>query len=140
MIISVYRQGREQIVPFMVTVIAILFTDLLIGVLIGVGYSLYFIVKHTYRAGFVMKEQRVGDRKHYTMDLALNVSFLNKRRILEMLDSIPAGSFISIDGSDSVYIDHDILEIFQDFRSKAAERNIGLEMKAIPEVETLELH
>ena len=57
MIWSVYKQGREQFLPFIITVIAILFTDLLIGVLIGIGYSIYFLIKHTYRAGFTSSKK-----------------------------------------------------------------------------------
>jgi MFS superfamily sulfate permease-like transporter len=140
MIWSVYKQGREQFLPFIITVIAILFTDLLIGVLIGVGYSIYFIIKHTYRAGFVMKERTDGHTKHFTIELALNVSFLNKKRFLEMLDTIPEYSIVEINGTDSVYIDQDILEIFNDFKSKAHRKHIELIMKDIPEVETIELH
>jgi MFS superfamily sulfate permease-like transporter len=140
MIWSVYKQGREQFLPFIITVIAILFTDLLIGVLIGVGYSIYFIIKHTYRAGFVMKERTDGHTKHFTIELALNVSFLNKKRFLEMLDTIPEYSIVEINGTDSVYIDQDILEIFNDFKSKAHRKHIQLILKDIPEVETIELH
>lgn len=140
MIRAVYRQGREQFLPFIITVVAILFTDLLIGVLIGVGYSVYFIIKHTYRAGFVLKERTEGHTKHFTIELALNVSFLNKKKFLEMLDTIPEYSIVEIDGSDSVYIDQDILEIFHDFKPKAHNRHIQLIMKNIPDVETIELH
>lgn len=140
MIWAVYKQGREQFLPFIITVISILFTDLLIGVLIGIGYSIYFIIKHTYRAGFVVKEKLEGTTNHYTIELALNVSFLNKKRFMEMLDGIPAYSIVEINGTDSVYIDQDILEIFQDFRSKAHQKHIQLIVKDIPEVETIELH
>lgn len=140
MIMAVYRQGREQFLPFIITVVAILFTDLLIGVLIGVGYSVYFIIKHTYRAGFVVKERSEGHTKHFTIELALNVSFLNKKRFLEMLDTIPEYSIVEINGTDSVYIDQDILEIFHDFKSKAHRRHIQLILKDIPEVETIGLH
>jgi MFS superfamily sulfate permease-like transporter len=140
MILAVYKQGREQFLPFIITVVAILFTDLLIGVLIGVGYSIYFIIKHTYRAGFVVKERPEGHTKHFTIELALNVSFLNKKRFLEMLDTIPEYSVVEINGTDSVYIDQDILEIFHDFKSKAHRRHIQLILKDIPEVETIGLH
>jgi len=140
MIWAVYKQGREQFLPFIITVISILFTDLLIGVLIGIGYSIYFIIKHTYRAGFVLKEENRGATKHYVIELALNVSFLNKKRFMETLDSIPKNSTVEINGTDSVYIDQDILEIFQDFKSKAQQKNIQLTLKDIPEVETIELH
>jgi len=140
MIMAVYRQGREQLFPFVITVIAILFTDLLIGVLIGIVYSIYFIIKHTYRAGYTLTEKNDGHIKHYTIELALNVSFLNKKRFLEMLDKIPAYSMVEIIGSKSVYIDNDVLEIFHDYRSKAHAKHIQLSLQDIPDVETIELH
>lgn len=140
MIISVYKQGREQFLPFIITVIAILLTDLLIGVLIGIGYSLYFLIKHTYRAGFTMSEKNEGYIKHFKIELALNVSFLNKKKFMEMLDQLPEYSTVEINGTNSVYIDRDVLEIFQDFKAKAHQRHIQLILKDVPEVETIELH
>ena len=140
MIMAVYRQGREQFLPFAVTVVAILLTDLLIGVVIGCLHALYFLVKHTYRAGYSLKVSSSDGVKHYMIDLALNVSFLNKKRFLDLLDSIPENSVVEINGADSVYIDRDILEIFHDFKSKAEMKNIELSMIDIPDVETIELH
>jgi MFS superfamily sulfate permease-like transporter len=140
MIRAVYKQGREQFLPFIVTVIAILFTDLLIGVIIGILYALWFLIKHTYRAGYTIKESTEGHTRHFIIELALNVSFLNKKRILDMLDKIPEYSIVEIIGSDSVYIDNDILEIFSDFKSKAHQKHIQLTLKNIPEVETIVLH
>lgn len=140
MIKSVLRQGREQFLPFIITVLAVLFTDLLIGVLIGIIYSIYFLIKHTYRAGFTIRESAEGHMRHFTIELALNVSFLNKKRIIEMLDALPEYSIVEINGSKSVYIDHDILEIFHDFKSKAHQKHIQLALVAIPDVETIELH
>jgi MFS superfamily sulfate permease-like transporter len=140
MIFAIYRQGREQFLPFIVTVIAILATDLLIGVVIGVIYAIYFLIKHTLEAGYVLRERYEGHTKHYTIDLALNVSFLNKKRIMEMLDKLPEYSIVEINGADSVYIDGDILEIFHDFKSKAHRKHIELRMINIPDVETIELH
>ena len=60
MILSVYRQGREQFLPFLVTVCSILFTDILTGVFIGIAFSIYFLIKHTYRAGFTLRENKEG--------------------------------------------------------------------------------
>lgn len=140
MIFAVYRQGREQFLPFIVTLIAILFTDLLIGVLIGCIYAIYFLVKHTYRAGYVLKETMENGEPHIKIDLAMNVSFLNKKRFVNLLDQIPEDSNVVIDGTDSVYIDLDILEIFHDFKAKAHQKNITLKMINIPDVETIELH
>lgn len=140
MIFAIYRQGREQFLPFVVTVISILVTDLLIGVVIGVIYAIYFLIKHTLEAGYTLKEKYVGHIKHYTIDLAINVSFLNKKRIMEMLDKLPEYCEVEINGADSVYIDGDILEIFHDFKSKAHRKHIELRMINIPDVETIELH
>ena len=140
MIRAVYKQGREQFLPFIVTVIAILFTDILKGVLIGMVYSIYFLIKHTYKAGYMIKEKKNGHISHFTIELAMNVSFLNKKRILDMLDKIPVYSTVEIIGTDSVYIDNDILEIFQDYKMKAHDRHIELILKDVPEVETIRLH
>ncbi|HEY0770020.1 MAG TPA: SulP family inorganic anion transporter [Sphingobacteriaceae bacterium] len=140
MIKAVFKQGREQFLPFIVTVIAILFTDLLIGVLIGIAYSIYFLIKHTYKAGFTIKESTEGHLRKFVIKLALNVSFLNKKKFMEMLDHLPEYAVVEIDGSDSIYIDRDILEIFQDYKSKAHRKHIQLTTINIPEVETIVLH
>lgn len=140
MLKAVYKQGREQFMPFIVTIFAILFTDLLIGVIIGCIYAIFFLIKHTYRAGYTLKEFTEGHIRHYDISLALNVSFLNKRRFMELLDRIPAYSAVTINGTNSVYIDRDILEIFHDFKSKAHHKHIELTMHNIPDVETIELH
>jgi MFS superfamily sulfate permease-like transporter len=140
MVLSIYKQGREQFIPFIVTVIAILFSDLLIGVCIGIIHSIYFMVKHTYRAGFVIREKQDGHSKQFIIELALNVSYLNKKKLIETLDRIPPYSIVVITGTKSVYIDYDILEIFQQYKSKARRKHIELVMKDVPEVATIELH
>lgn len=140
MIRGIYKQGREQFMPFIVSVVSILITDLLIGVIIGIAYAMYYLVKHTYRAGFTLTKGTAGERELYQLELALNVSFLNKKKLVDTLDKIPRNAVVEISGSRSVYIDHDVLEIFHDFKSKAHTRHIELVMKDIPDVETIELH
>lgn len=139
MVLAVYRQGREQFLPFIVTLVSILFTDLLIGVLIGFIYSIYFLIKHSYWAGFVLRERMEGHTRFFTLELDLNVSFLNKKRILKTLDDLPEYSIVEINGADTLYIDHDILEIFKDFKTTAHRKHIELRMVNIQDVETIEL-
>lgn len=140
MIKAVYKQGREQFLPFIFTIAAILFTDLLIGVLIGMVYAVYFIIKHTYRAGFTMQQTHQNGLLEIQIDLALNVSFLNKKKLLETLDRIPEYAELTINGGNSVYIDQDVLEIIQSFKPKAHKKHIDLHLINIPEVATIELH
>jgi MFS superfamily sulfate permease-like transporter len=140
MIRGVYGLGREQFLPFIVTVIAILFTDLLIGVLIGIAYAAYFIFKNTYRAGFSIEKQAEEARISFRIRLAMNVSFINKKKLKDVLEKIPERSAVQIDGSQSIYIDYDILEVINEFRAKARHREIELTLVKIPEVKTIEMH
>ena len=140
MIYAVYKQGREQFMPFIVTLVSILFTDLLIGVLIGIIYAIYFLLKHTYRGGYVLTKSKQGGIQYYNIDLAINVSFLNKGKIKELLDRIPEYSVVHISGSDSVYIDQDVLEVIHEYKPKARHKHIELVLKDISEVQTIALH
>lgn len=140
MIWAIYKQGREQFIPFIFTVAAILFTDLLIGVAIGVIYSIYFIIKHTYQAGFIVEEKSEGHHKHCNIELAMNVSYMNKKKLLEYLDKVPEYSVVEINGNHSNYIDNDVLEIIHNFKSKAHRKHIQLILHSIPEVEVMSVH
>jgi MFS superfamily sulfate permease-like transporter len=140
MIRSVYKLGREQFMPFIVTVVAILFTDLLIGVGIGVAYAGYFIFKNTYKAGFTLTTRTEEHITHYFFHLAINVSFINKKRLKDELEKIPDHSVVHIDGAHSVYIDYDVIELINEFKSKAHHKHIKLQLSGIPDVETIEAH
>jgi MFS superfamily sulfate permease-like transporter len=140
MISAVYKLGREQFLPFIVTIIAMLFTDLLVGVGIGIAYSCYFIFKNTYKAGYTLETKTEGHIKHYYFNLAINVSFINKKRIKDELEKIPKYSVVHIEGSHSVYIDYDVTEIINEFKSKAHHKHIELHLSGIPEVETISAH
>jgi MFS superfamily sulfate permease-like transporter len=140
MIRSVYKLGREQFLPFIVTVIAILFTDLLIGVGIGVAYGAYFIFKNTYKAGFTLDKKSEGHIQHYYFRLAINVSFINKKKLRDELEKIPNYSAVHIDGVHSVYIDYDVIEVINEYKVKAHHKHIELLLSGIPDVETLEAH
>ncbi len=140
MIRSVYKLGREQFIPFMVTVFAILLTDLLIGVLIGFLYASYFIIKNTYRAGFTVGKTPEGHHTRYTIELANNVSFINKKKLSEELNAIPPYSSVEVVGDHSVYIDYDVLEIINEYKLKARHKHISLHLRNVPEVETIQVH
>jgi MFS superfamily sulfate permease-like transporter len=140
MIRSVYKLGREQFMPFIITVIAILFTDLLIGVGIGVAYAAYFIFKNTYKAGFTLHIKPEDHITHYYFRLAINVSFINKKKLKDVLEKIPDNSIVHIDGAHSVYIDYDVIEVINEFKTKARHKHIELHLQGIPDVETIVAH
>ncbi len=140
MIKSVYKQGREQFIPFIVTVFAILFTDLLIGVCIGIFYAGYFILKNTYKAGYTLFRHQEGGKEHYIFSLAINVSFLNKKRLKDELETIPDHSVVVIDADKSIYIDYDVIEVLNEFKVKAIHKKIDLTLLGIPDVEIFSAH
>jgi len=138
---GMYKLGKEQFIPFIVTIIAILSTDLLKGIAIGMVVAIYFILrknsKHSYH--YVKEKHRDGDV--ITLILSEEVTFLNKGSISATLDNLPDNATVVIDGSKSLNIDYDVLEIIQDFKKHAAPlRNITVETKGISGVEVVGGH
>ena len=131
--ISMYRLGWEQFTAFIVTVVAIVFTDLLRGIGIGMAVAIFYILRHHYRNAYSFQHvPELSDGKPvYRMQLAEEVSFLNKASILKTLDNLDDGSTIIIDASNTKAIDHDVMEIIEDFSVNAKRRNINVELKGL---------
>jgi MFS superfamily sulfate permease-like transporter len=137
---SMFKLGWEQFLPFIITVIAIQFSDLLKGIGTGMLVSLFFILRNNYkRAYFFHKELHHADEK-ITIQLAEEVTFLNKGSIALTLSHLPDNSSLIIDGSRSHYIDIDVLEIIHDFKDTAKLKNIKLELKNIPDFKGVLAH
>jgi MFS superfamily sulfate permease-like transporter len=132
---QMYRLGWDQFLPFIVTVVAILVTDLLKGIGIGMAVALYFILIRNYRNNYHLKREQVDDRELIHLTLSEEVTFLNKGSIQLTLEKLPERAHVVIDGSRSVAIDYDVLEAIQEFRQhKAPSRAITVETRNIPEV------
>jgi MFS superfamily sulfate permease-like transporter len=123
--LSMYRKGTDQFVPFFVTISAILLSDLLIGIGIGMAVGLYFVLKTNFHRALF----KVNEGRNYLIRLTKDVSFLNKALLRKTFQEIPDGSYVIIDGSRSAFIDHDILETISDFRQSATTRNIEVKLK-----------
>jgi len=134
---KMYKLGWEQFIPFIVTVIAILATDLLKGIGIGMFFAIYFILKKNYLNSYNKEESKLPDGTSVVvLKLAEEVTFLNKGMIQKTLYKLPKGSKVIIDGSKSENIDYDVLEIIQEFKTLGAKNNnITVETINIPEVE-----
>jgi MFS superfamily sulfate permease-like transporter len=126
-----FEKGFEQFAPFAVTIAAILLTDLLKGMAIGMAVGLFFVLRANYHSAFTLTR----DANHYLLRLQKDVSFLNKAPLRDMLDEIAGDSFVVIDGSRATFIDHDILETFEDFMKAARDNNIRVILKDLPRFE-----
>ncbi len=125
-----YEKGAGQFLPFIITVIAVVATDLLMGVAIGVGISLIMILRGNLKHGLVYNQVAQDHGTQFNIRLAEEVSFLNKAAIRHRLDEVPAESQLVIDASNTIHIDSDVLEIIHEFRDiKAKQRNISCTLK-----------
>lgn len=124
---SLYKQGWGQFAPFVITVVAILVTDLLQGIVIGILTGLFFVLKGNYQASITLTDHEGT----YLLRLHKDVSFLNKALLRRYLMEIPDNCELIIDGQRAHFIDHDILETIADFNQSAKDRNISLEFKGI---------
>jgi len=120
-----YKKGWDQFLPFVITISAILLTDLLIGVLIGIGIGLFFIVRSNFKTSVFI----VHDHNKYLIRLRKDVSFLNKPIIKNKLEEIPENASVLIDASRADFIDKDIVEVIEDFSIHAPLKNIRVEIK-----------
>lgn len=128
-----YRQflGRSsnQFFPFIITVLAILFTDLLIGIGIGMVFSVFFILNANYKLPLQKKLSEEEDgRKRIEIKLTEVMSFLNKASLSKALDEMPAGSHVILDARGVIYFDDDVLGVIKKFRRTARQRGIQFEL------------
>ncbi|MGZ3845647.1 MAG: SulP family inorganic anion transporter [Flavisolibacter sp.] len=121
-----YKKGWDQFLPFVLTIAAILLTDLLVGVLIGIGVGLFFIIRSNFKTSVFI----VHDHNKYLIRLRKDVSFLNKPIIKNKLEEIPENASVLIDTSRADFIDQDIIEVIEDFAIHAPLKNIRVQVKA----------
>jgi len=127
---ELYRKGTNQIVPFVVTIIAILFTDLLKGMGIGMLCGLFYVMRANFHAALTLTR----DGNNYLLRLQKDVSFLNKPLLRELLEQVEPCSSLIIDGHRAQFIDQDILETLYDYRRSAVDDNIALELRGLETV------
>ena len=119
-----YHKGWDQFVPFVVTIVAVLLTDLLKGVGIGMAVSIFYLLRINMRNPFFYRIQEEENKKNIRIKLAEEVSFLNKAAIQVLLTGIPRETNVIIDGSNSRYIDPDVLETIFNYKHNAYTKGI----------------
>lgn len=115
-----YKKGWDQFMPFVVTIIAIVFTDLLKGVIIGIITGLFFIIRSNFRTAIFY----IQDGNNHLIRLRKDVSFFIKPILKSKLESIPANSNLIIDLSKAEFIDKDVMETINDFSKHAHLKNV----------------
>ena len=126
---KMYDLGWKQSVPFFVTVFGIVFTDLLMGIGLGLAVGIVVILLKSYQnSHFLHIEDNSNGKHRIKMTLAEEVTFFNKGAILKELDSLPRDTYLELDLLKTRYLDNDIIEILEDFSIKAKERNIDIKL------------
>ncbi len=122
---KMFKIGSDQFLPFIVTVVAVVGTDLLTGVLIGTAVGLMVVLRMNYHAAYTL----VHEDNNYLIRFAKDVTFVQKMKLKRELARVPDGASILIDGGGAMFIDFDILEILNDFKASAEDRNLTIQVR-----------
>ena len=138
-IVHFWHKGKYQFVPFIATMVGVVFTDLLKGVVLGIIISIIFVLKGNLKRAYNFRKEVYADGDVIHIDLAQEVSFLNKAAIKSTLNDIPENSKVIINAHDTVYIAHDILDLLREFKStRAIDENIKVKLKGFKKAYHLE--
>lgn len=127
--VEMWKLGKEQFIPFIVTVVAIVVFDLLVGIIAGllVGIVVLLLKSYTNSHQMLIKEY-MGEKNLYHMNLAEEVTFVNRGSIVKELDALPKNSYLELDFRRTRILDYDILEYLDEFSVKAKNNNINIKL------------
>ena len=124
---ELYDQGKDQFLPFIITIFAMLTLDSLRGVAIGLAVGLIYVLKNNYHQAFTL----TNSGENYLLRLNKDVSFIHKAPLRQILNKIPANTSLFVDGSRAFFIDGDIIEMIYDFAESGSEYNMKVELKGV---------
>ena len=130
---EMYKLGWDQFIPFIITVVAIQFSDLLKGISLGMLVAIFYILRTNYRRDYKFHQDAKNDGGLITITLSEHVTFINKGSIALKLSNIENDANVVIDGKDAHFIDLDVLEILYDFKENSIQKNINVQFKNIPQ-------
>lgn len=129
---QMWHKGLDQFVPFVVTILAVVFTDLLTGVGVGLLVAMFYILRDNLSNAFEYDVEENEDGAKITFTLAEEVTFLNKAAIQKALYGLPRRiNEIIVDGSQSRFIDKDVIEVIKDFEQNAVSKGKTIELVGI---------
>jgi len=121
---KMYSQGWGQFIPFVVTILGIVLTDLLTGIALGMVVAVFIILRNNFKVPFKMQKKNLEGKESIRIVLSEDVTFLNKASIQKALAEIPNDTTVEIDATSTHFIHHDVIEIIEDFKISAVIRNI----------------
>ncbi|MFG4004860.1 SulP family inorganic anion transporter [Flavobacterium aquidurense] len=134
-----WEKGKYQFIPFVATLVFVVATDLLKGVALGIVISVIFVLRGNLKRAYSFKKEEYEDGDVIHIDLAQEVSFLNKAAIKLTLNEIPENSKVIINAQDTEYIAHDVLDLIREFKeTRAIDANIKVKLKGFKEAYDLE--
>lgn len=134
------KLGWDQFLPFIITILGIVIFDLLIGIGLGMGVAIVYILLRNFQNSHLLEEKNEEDGNTIRITLSEEVSFLNKGALIKTLEDIPDGKYVIIDGSNSKIIDYDVLEAIENFKINAPSRNIEVDTIKIKTIKVSGLH
>lgn len=127
---KMYALGLKQFAPFIITILGIVFTDLLKGIGMGMAVAMFIIIRNNYRNSHFLHIKETDEPVHkVTMRLSEEVTFLNRGAILQQLKRLKEGTELTIDMRGSVRVDYDVYEIIDNFKNNtAADKDIKVKI------------
>lgn len=133
--IQMYKLSKLQFVAFLVTIIAIISTDLLKGIFIGMVVAIFYVIRRNYLNPSKLTKEIIDGKEVYKLTLSEETTFLNKASIAKTLDEIPENSTLIINGEKTFFIAYDVLENIQEFVNYTSKlKNISVSTLGIKEV------
>jgi MFS superfamily sulfate permease-like transporter len=131
-LVQAWKRGPKYAIPFVATVAAILATDLLIGIAVGLAVGVFFLLWDSARNAYSFERHESEDHHRIELTLAEEVTFLNKAQISTALKQIPEGATVTVDATRSKHLDDDVVELLHDYRETARNRGVNLVLKGVP--------
>ena len=124
---GVFAKGKKQFLPFIITILVVMFTDLITGIIVGGVVAVFFILRDNYKNAYLHDKVSHDGENITRITLAQETTFLNKADILLFLDHVPENHKVIIDGTFAKFIHSDIFDIIDEFKEGAGHKNITVE-------------
>lgn len=134
---SMYDLGMRQFVPFVVTILAIVLTDLLRGIVVGIVLGILNTIRSSMSGAFEVIEEREGVRR---LRFLKDIHFFHKAAILEALEAIPEKTWLTVDRGLADFVERDVVEMLCEFQQAASTHGVRLDLEGIEPVRTIAAH